>query len=96
MVFFGDGATSEGDFAEALNFAGVWQTPVVFLCQNNGWAISLPRVGQTRTKTLAQKALAFGLSGIRVDGNDVLAVYSAAQEAVERARSGNGPTLMSV
>jgi pyruvate dehydrogenase E1 component alpha subunit len=94
MVFFGDGATSEGDFAEALNFAGVWQTPVVFVCQNNGWAISLPRAGQTRTKTLAQKALAFGLPGIQVDGNDVLAVYSAAQEAVERARSGSGPTLI--
>jgi pyruvate dehydrogenase E1 component alpha subunit len=94
MVFFGDGATSEGDFSEALNFAAVWQTPVVFICQNNGWAISLPRAAQTRTKTLAQKALAFGLPGIQVDGNDVLAVYSAAQEAVERARSGNGPTLL--
>jgi pyruvate dehydrogenase E1 component alpha subunit len=94
MVFFGDGATSQGDFSEALNFAAVWQAPVVFLCQNNGWAISLPRAAQTRTKTLAQKALAFGLHGIQVDGNDVLAVYSAAQEAVERARSGHGPTLM--
>jgi pyruvate dehydrogenase E1 component alpha subunit len=94
MVFFGDGATSEGDFSEALNFATVWQTPVVFVCQNNGWAISLPRAAQTRTKTLAQKALAFGLPGIQVDGNDVLAVYSTAQEAVERARNGNGPTLI--
>jgi pyruvate dehydrogenase E1 component subunit alpha len=94
MVFFGDGATSEGDFSEALNFAAVWQTPVIFVCQNNGWAISLPRAGQTRTKTLAQKAFAFGLPGIQVDGNDVLAVYSAAQEAVERARSGDGPTLI--
>jgi pyruvate dehydrogenase E1 component alpha subunit len=94
MVFFGDGATSEGDFAEALNFAAVWQTPVVFICQNNGWAISLPRAGQTRTKTLTQKPLAFGLPGIQVDGNDVLAVYNAAQEVVERARSGNGPTLI--
>ena len=94
MVFFGDGATSEGDFSEALNFAAVWQAPVVFVCQNNGWAISLPRAAQTRTKTLAQKALAFGLPGIQVDGNDVLAVYSAAHEAVERARDGQGPTLM--
>ena len=94
MVFFGDGATSEGDFSEALNFAGVWQTPVIFVCQNNGWAISLPRARQTLTKTLAQKALAYGLPGIQVDGNDVLAVYSAAQEAVERARNGNGPTLI--
>jgi TPP-dependent pyruvate/acetoin dehydrogenase alpha subunit len=94
MVFFGDGATSEGDFSEALNFATVWQTPVVSVCQKNGWAISLPRAAQTRTKTLAQKALAFGLPGIQVDGNDVLAVYSAAQEAVEHARTGNGPTLI--
>jgi pyruvate dehydrogenase E1 component alpha subunit len=94
MVFFGDGATSQGDFSEALNFAAVWQTPVVFVCQNNGWAISLPRAAQTRTKTLAQKALAFDLPGVQVDGNDVLAVYSAAQEAVERARNGNGPTLL--
>jgi pyruvate dehydrogenase E1 component alpha subunit len=86
MVFFGDGATSEGDFYEALNFAGVFQTPVVFLCQNNQWAISLPRAEQTRAKTLAQKAIAAGMPGIQVDGNDVLAVYVAAKEAVERAR----------
>jgi pyruvate dehydrogenase E1 component alpha subunit len=94
MVFFGDGATSEGDFHEALNFAGVFQIPVVFVCQNNQWAISLPRSRQTRSETLAQKALAYGFSGIQVDGNDVLAVYAAAKEAVERARSGDGPTLI--
>jgi pyruvate dehydrogenase E1 component alpha subunit len=94
MVFFGDGATSEGDFYEALNFAGVFQTPVVFLCQNNQWAISLPRSEQTRSKTLAQKAIAAGVPGIQVDGNDVLAVYAAAQEAVERARNGEGPTMI--
>jgi pyruvate dehydrogenase E1 component alpha subunit len=77
MAFFGDGATSEGDFHEALNFAGVFQTPVIFVCQNNQWAISLPRSKQTRSETLAQKALAFGFAGIQVDGNDVLAVYAA-------------------
>lgn len=94
MTFFGDGATSEGDFHEALNFAGVFQTPTIFVCQNNHWAISVPRSKQTRSKTLAQKALAYGLPGIQVDGNDVLAVYSAAQQAVERARSGDGPTMI--
>jgi TPP-dependent pyruvate/acetoin dehydrogenase alpha subunit len=91
MTFFGDGATSEGDFHEGLNFAGVFNTPTVFVCQNNQWAISLPREKQTKSKTLAQKALAYGIPGIQVDGNDVLAVYAATQEAVERARSGKGP-----
>ena len=94
MTFFGDGATSEGDFHEALNFAGVFQAPVVFVCQNNQWAISIPRSKQTNSATLAQKAIAHGLPGIQVDGNDVLAVYSAAREAVDRARSGGGPTLI--
>jgi pyruvate dehydrogenase E1 component alpha subunit len=94
LTFFGDGATSEGDFHEAMNFAGVFQTPVVFVCQNNQWAISIPRSRQTRSATLAQKALAYGMPGIQVDGNDVLAVYSAVSEAVARARSGDGPTLV--
>jgi pyruvate dehydrogenase E1 component alpha subunit len=94
MVFFGDGATSEGDFHEGLNFAGVFKTPVVFICQNNQYAISLPRGEQTASETIAQKALGYGLPGIQVDGNDVLAVYAAAQEAVERARAGHGPTLI--
>jgi len=94
MVFFGDGATSEGDFHEALNFAGVWHVPVVFVCQNNQWAISVPLKKQTHSRTIAQKALAYGLPGIQVDGNDVLAVYVAAREAVDRARQGNGPTLI--
>lgn len=94
MVFFGDGATSQGDFHEALNFAGVYQLPAIFVCQNNHWAISLPRAKQTASKTLAQKALAYGIPGIQVDGNDVLAVYVAAREAVERARAGGGPTLI--
>uniref|UniRef100_A0A832A8E6 Pyruvate dehydrogenase E1 component subunit alpha n=1 Tax=Desulfacinum infernum TaxID=35837 RepID=A0A832A8E6_9BACT len=94
LTFFGDGATSEGDFHEALNFAAVYQTPTVFVCQNNQWAISIPRSKQTRSRTLAQKALAYEMPGIQVDGNDVLAVYTAAKEAVDRARSGGGPTLV--
>ena len=94
MAFFGDGATSEGDFYEALNFAGVFQVPAVFVCQNNQWAISIPRSHQTAAKTLAQKALAAGIPGIQVDGNDVLAVYMAASEAVGRARAGDGPTMI--
>jgi pyruvate dehydrogenase E1 component alpha subunit len=94
MVYFGDGATSEGDFHEALNFAGVWHVPVVFVCQNNQWAISVPLKKQTQSRTLAQKALAYGFPGIQVDGNDVLAVYAASREAVERARAGGGPTLI--
>ncbi len=94
MTFFGDGATSEGDFHEAMNFAGVYQAPVIFVCQNNQWAISLPRAKQTHSKTLAQKALAHDIPGIQVDGNDILAVYAAAKEAVDRARSGGGPTMI--
>jgi pyruvate dehydrogenase E1 component alpha subunit len=94
ITFFGDGATSEGDFHEAMNFAGVFQLPVVFVCQNNQWAISIPRSRQTRSQTLAQKALAYGMPGIQVDGNDILAVYAAAREAVERARSGGGPSMI--
>ena len=94
MTFFGDGATSQGDFHEGLNFAAVFQTPVVFVCQNNHWAISVPLAKQTRSKTLAQKALAYGMPGIQVDGNDILAVFVASQEAVQRARNGDGPTLI--
>ena len=94
MTYFGDGATSEGDFHEALNFAGVWHVPVVFVCQNNQWAISVPLKKQTHSRTIAEKALAYGFPGIQVDGNDVLAVYAAAREAVARARTGDGPTLI--
>lgn len=94
MTFFGDGATSEGDFHEGMNFAAVFQTPLVFVCQNNQWAISVPLKRQTRTRTLAQKALAYGMPGIQVDGNDILAVYAATGEAVQRARSGGGPTFI--
>ena len=94
MTFFGDGATSEGDFHEALNCAAVYQAPVIFICQNNQWAISVPLARQTHSATLAQKAVAYGMPGIQVDGNDILAVYAATAEAVERARTGGGPTLI--
>jgi pyruvate dehydrogenase E1 component subunit alpha len=94
MTFFGDGGTSEGDFHEGMNLAALYQVPVIFICQNNHWAISVPRSKQTHSQTIAQKALAYDMPGIQVDGNDVLAVYTAAQEAVERARSGGGPTLI--
>jgi pyruvate dehydrogenase E1 component alpha subunit len=94
MAFFGDGATSEGDFHEGMNFAAVFQAPVVFVCQNNQWAISIPLSKQTRSKTLVQKAVAYGMPGIQVDGNDILAVFAAAKEAVDRARSGGGPTFI--
>src|SRR5919201_5362810 len=88
MAYFGDGATSEGDFHEAMNFAGVWHVPMVFVCQNNQWAISVPLKKQTHSRTLAQKALAYGFPGLQVDGNDVLAVHAATREAVERAPDG--------
>ena len=91
---FGDGATSEGDFHEALNFAGVFQTPNVFVCYNNQWAISTPRRRQTASKTIAQKAVAYGFPGMVVDGNDVLAVYAAVNEGLTRAREGRGPVLL--
>ena len=94
VVYFGDGATSEGDFHEGMNFAGVFRTPTVLVCQNNQYAISLPREKQTASRTLAQKALAYGFEGIQVDGNDVLAVYSATKDALEKARSGGGPTMI--
>ncbi len=94
MVFFGDGATSEGDWHEAVNLAAVLEAPVIFLCQNNQYAISVPIEKQMRNQTIAQRAVAYGIPGLRVDGNDVFAVYLAAMEAVERARAGEGPTLI--
>lgn len=94
LVYFGDGATSKGDFHEALNWAGVFSVPVVFVCNNNQWAISIPRGRQTASATLAQKALAYGFEGVLVDGMDALAVYQAARAAIKRAREGGGPTLI--
>ena len=94
LTSFGDGATSEGDFHEAMNFAAVYETPTVFFCQNNGWAISYPTEEQTRSDTIAEKAEAYGMPGVRVDGNDVVAVLVAVREAAERARSGRGPSLV--
>jgi pyruvate dehydrogenase E1 component alpha subunit len=91
---FGDGATSEGDFHEGLNFAGVFHTPNVFVCYNNQWAISTPRSRQTASETIAQKASAYGFPGVQVDGNDILAVYAAVSQALARARAGEGPTLI--
>ncbi len=94
LVYFGDGATSEGDMHEAFNFAGVFKAPVVFLCQNNQYAISVPYKQQTAAQTIAQKAIAYGIPGIRVDGNDVLAVYKATADALKRAYAGKGATLI--
>ena len=94
VCMVGDGATSKGDFYEGLNAAGVWQLPVVFVVTNNQWAISVPRRGQTAAQTLAQKALAAGFDGVQIDGNDVIAVHHAVREALAKARSGAGPTLI--
>lgn len=94
LTSFGDGATSEGDFHEAMNFAAVYQTPTVFFCQNNGYAISYPTSEQTRSETIAAKADAYGMPGVRVDGNDVVAVLVAVREAAALARAGDGPSLI--
>src|SRR5437879_6796014 len=93
-AYMGDGATSEGDFHVAMNFAGVFKAPVVFVCQNNHWAISVPTSKQTASESIAVKAVAYGFPGDKVDGNDAVAVYGAVKEAVDRARSGGGPTLI--
>jgi pyruvate dehydrogenase E1 component alpha subunit len=92
--FFGEGATSEGAVHEAMNFAGALRLPTIFFCQNNHWAISTPRAVQTASASIAQKAVAYGIAGIQVDGNDVLAVYRGVSEAAERARKGDGATLV--
>ena len=94
LTYFGDGSSSEGDAHEALNFAAVFQAPVVFICLNNQYAISVPIKKQMRAETVAQRAIGYGMPGIRVDGNDVLSVYTATKEAVERARRGEGPSLI--
>ena len=94
MAFIGDGGSSEGDFHEALNFAGALNAPCVFILQNNGWAISVPTRAQTRATDLSRRAEGYGIPGVRVDGNDALATYHVTREAVERARNGDGPTLI--
>ena len=94
LVSFGDGGTSSLGFHSGMNFAAVWKSPVVFLCQNNGYAISMPTEGQTASESYAIKAKAYGMPGVIVDGNDLLAVRKAVQEACERARAGEGPTLI--
>jgi len=94
LAYLGEGATSAEDFHAGMNFAAVYRAPCVFLCENNQWAISTPASGQTASRTFAIKALAYGMPGVRVDGNDVLAVHATAREAVARAREGGGPTLI--
>ena len=94
ITYIGDGGTSQGDFHEALNFAGVWNAPVIFYVQNNQYAISVSRKRQTASATIAVKAYAYGFEGIQVDGNDLLAVYAATKFAVDRARKGGGPALI--
>lgn len=94
VATFGDGATSRGDFYEAINFAGVFNLPVIFAVQNNQWAISVPRNKQTASQTIAQKAVAAGIEGIQADGNDIFSVIKAMRYAIEKARSGKGPTMI--
>jgi pyruvate dehydrogenase E1 component alpha subunit len=94
VAFVGDGGTSEGDFHEAMNFAAVYNAPLIQIVQNNHWAISIPREAQTKSPTIAQKAIAYGMNAFQVDGNDIFACVAAGREAVERARKGEGPTLI--
>ena len=94
VVFFGDGASNRGDFHEALNLAAIWKLPVVFICENNLYAISTPASYHVAIKDIADRAAGYGMPGVVVDGNDVLAVYEAAQKAYDRARNGEGPTLL--
>jgi pyruvate dehydrogenase E1 component alpha subunit len=94
ISYFGDGGTSKGDFHEGFNLAGVFRLPLVFICQNNQWAISVPVSRQTAAATLAQKSIAYGFEGVQVDGNDVFAVYCAVRDALAKAKSGKGPTFI--
>jgi pyruvate dehydrogenase E1 component alpha subunit len=94
VAIFGDGGTSKGDFYEAMNMAGVWQAPLVLVVNNNQWAISVPRSRQSAAQTLAQKAIAAGIDGLQVDGNDVIAVHQVVHAALAKARRGDGPTLI--
>ena len=94
ISFMGDGATSEGEHHEAMNMAGIFKSPVIFFCQNNQYAISVPRHKQTASKTIAEKAFTYGFDGVQVDGNDIFAVYRVAKEAVDKAMNGGGPTFI--
>lgn len=94
LTYFGDGTASSGDVLVSLNFAGVWKVPVVFFCQNNGWAISVPTSKQTASPTIAGRADAFGFEGVQCDGNDLLATYGATKQALDKARNGGGPTMI--
>ncbi len=94
ITYFGDGATSEGDFHEAMNMAGVFQSPTVFFCQNNQYAISTRREMQTKSETLAQKGIAYGIPSVLVDGNDIFAVFAVTKEAILRGREGKGPSFI--
>ncbi len=94
VAYFGEGTSSTGEFHVGMNFAGVWKAPCIFICRNNGWAISVPTEKQTAAKTFASKAVGYGMPGIRVDGNDMLAMWQVTAEAVERARAGEGPTMI--
>ncbi|HMJ78855.1 MAG TPA: thiamine pyrophosphate-dependent enzyme [Iamia sp.] len=96
MVFFGDGAASQGEVHEAMNYAGVFKAPVVFVCENNGWAISMPSARQTAAEGVFKRAEAYGFPGVRVQGNDIWAVREASQAAVARARAGEGPSLIEI
>ncbi len=94
MAYFGEGATSSNEFHNGMNFAGVFKAPVVFFCRNNGWAISVPTERQTASRTFAEKAVAYGMPGVRVDGNDIFAVVKVTRDAIARAARGEGPTLI--
>jgi 2-oxoisovalerate dehydrogenase E1 component alpha subunit len=94
MVYFGEGATSSNEFHNGMNFAGVYKTPTIMFCRNNGWAISVPTERQTASKTFAEKAIAYGMPGVRVDGNDIFAVIKVTRDAIDRAARGEGPTLI--
>jgi pyruvate dehydrogenase E1 component alpha subunit len=94
LALFGDGATSKSEFHTGLNFAGKYGAPAIFVCENNQYAISTPISHQTKSETIAQKAIGYGIKGIQVDGNDIFAVYSVVKEAVDNARKGKGPTLV--
>jgi 2-oxoisovalerate dehydrogenase E1 component alpha subunit len=94
LVYFGDGATSSSEFHNGMNFAGVFKTPTVFFCRNNGWAISVPSERQTASKTFAEKGIAYGIPSVRCDGNDIFAVLKVTREAIARAAAGHGPTLI--